>query len=241
MTPLPATGPARILVAVAADGAGSAPRAAEGARLACRAFLDLAGAALADPAPGCAADAIPLGDDFASHALAGIRRALDARAADGDGTVRDLACTLLAAVVGENAALFLQVGDGAIAFRTDHDPAWRLALPPTRGEHSNETVFVTHDEAAHHLGVRRVAARVSEFALMTDGVEFLAVHRARGEPHAPFLDHALAGLRIAPPGPAPAHADWLGGFLASDAVCRRTDDDKTLLLASRFAPADPPP
>lgn len=230
---LPAEGPARLLVAVAADGAGSAARAADGARLACHAFVEFAGFALDR---GTAGDPL-LDERFPLLALDDLRRELGALAAAAGEPLRDYACTLLAAVVGEDAALFLQLGDGAVVFRAEDEEGWQLALPPGRGEFHNETMFVTHAGAAARLGVRRVAARVRELALMTDGVEFLAVQHQRGQPHAPFLEHVLAGLRAAPSGgPDPGHESWLRGFLGSDAVCRRTDDDKTLVLASR-APA----
>lgn len=232
VTLVPAPSGAAVVIAAAADGAGSAKRSLHGAREACYTFFEWAHLAVARF--GQALDF--LHDRFAIDTLEDIRARIGERAKESGESPSAYACTMLGAIVGEDEAFFLQIGDGAIVYRMRDTEAatWRLALSPQRGEFANETVFVTRRDAAKRISVARIAGPVAEFALMTDGVEHLAVKLATGEPHARFFEHVFAGLRGAPGiGTAAAHEAWLEAFLASPQVCARTDDDKTLVLCSR--------
>ncbi len=216
------------LIAVAADGAGSATHATAGARAACAAFLDFSRMALGWIGPD------HLSADFARDALADLRAEIDRIAAASGAPASAYACTLLGALVTAEGALFVQLGDGAIVFRTTADGPWRVAAQSQRGEHANETLFVTRGDAAQHIQAVRIAEPVHEFALLTDGVEFLSIKQPQAEPHPAFFEHVMAGLRDAPdPGQSRVHSEWINRFLHSDAVNRRTDDDKTLILATR--------
>lgn len=212
------------LAAIVCDGAGSAAKAAEGARTACLRFLDLVRTA---PTDGEADPAL-----WAAEALAEVQDTLARTAAAAGDPAEAYACTLLAASATANGAVFLQVGDGAIAYRAEPAGPWRLATRPRRGEFANETTFITAQHPGRHASVVRISGGVQAFALMSDGVEFLAIHQARLEPHGAFFGHVLAGMR-AGEGEDEAHSRWVAGFLASDAVNQRTDDDKTLVLATR--------
>jgi hypothetical protein len=225
-------GDPRIMLAVAADGAGSASRSDEGAREACETFLNFAD--LAAHRAGRSIAFLP--DDFGPATVADIRSSLERLAAEAGASLREFACTLLGAIVTDDSALFVQIGDGAIVYRVGDSGGteWRLALTPQRGEFANETVFVTRDDAPRRLSLARVQGRIEEVALMTDGVEFLAIHAASGRPHRPFLDHVFRGLRAETgPGYSGTHSDWIEAFLSSAPVCSRTDDDKTLILCCR--------
>jgi hypothetical protein len=221
------------MIAVAADGAGSAARSEVGAREACLTFLEFAKLALCRV--GTAIDV--LGDGFASEALYDVRQSLEQMARDAGEPLSSFACTLLGAIVTDHDAYFLQVGDGAIVFRMrgpGGNAPWRLALQPQRGEFVNETMFVTRTDAERQLTLSRVEGEIAEFALMTDGVEQLAIKLAGAEPHAAFFEHAFRGLRAAPaPGQCHEHKAWMDAFLASPLVSARTDDDKTLVLCTR--------
>jgi hypothetical protein len=226
---IPAFGPPRALIAVAADGAGSASRSDEGARSACSAFLEFSRLALDWV---CAAE--HLTDSFGKDALADLQADVASLARDLNEPVSSFACTLLGALVTADAALFVQLGDGAIVYRVASDTAWCLAAPGQRGEFVNETIFVTRSDASQYLQAIRVNEPICEFALMTDGVEFLAIKQPEGIPHKAFFEHVTAGLRAIPdPGEASGHNDWIERFLESKAVNSRTDDDKTLVLATR--------
>ncbi len=221
--------PPQGLIAVAADGAGSALHAAAGARAACAAFAQFAGLAL-----GWIGRPGHLTDGFAQDSLHVLRTEIAAIAAEHGAPASAYACTLLGALVTEDSALFVQLGDGAIVHR-GADTAWRLALPPQRGEHANETVFVTGTDALSQIQAVRIEEPIREFCLLTDGVEFLSIAQRGAVPHAAFFEHVMTGLRAEPrSGEAETHGAWLDRFLRSDAVNRRTDDDKTLVLASRL-------
>ena len=72
-----------------------------------------------------------------------------------------------------------------------------------------------------------------ELALFTDGLQALALHFVSREVHAPFFEPMFERLRQEPPGDAPGLEAELRAFLDSAEVNRRTDDDKTLVLATR--------
>lgn len=233
-TLVPASSGAEVVIAAAADGAGSAKRSLNGARQACHTFFECAQLAVAQL--GQALDF--LHDGFAIDTLEDVRTRIAELAHESDEPLSAYACTMLGAIVADDAAFFLQIGDGAIVYRMRdaETAAWRLALSPQRGEFANETIFVTRGDAVQRISVARIAGQVAEFALMTDGVEHLAVKLTTGEPHARFFEHVFAGLRAAPGvGTTAAHEAWLDAFLASPQVCARTDDDKTMVLCSRHS------
>ncbi len=98
---------------------------------------------------------------------------------------------------------------------------------------------MAHPEASDPLvQLNHIAEPVAEFALMTDGVEVLAIQQSTGAPHPRFMEHVLSGLRQETlPGRSTAWCEWLGRFLTEEIVISRTDDDKTLVLATRIPKA----
>jgi hypothetical protein len=149
----------------------------------------------------------------------------------------DFASTLLTAIVGREATVFSQIGDGAIVF--NDGSGYQTAVWPQSGEYVNTTYFLTGADWTERLGFRSVSGVVEELALLTDGLQPLALHYASRSVHAPFFDPMLAALRQAP---CPEGLEGpLRLFLASPSVNDRTDDDKTLMLATRRpAPDDSP-
>jgi hypothetical protein len=219
-----------LLVAVAADGAGCSEHAAEGARLACSAVLARARrwAGGRGVLPGFGREAfLPW--------LASVRGRIAAAARAREGEARDFSCTLLVALVDERGrAAFFQVGDGVIVYR-DRDGGYVPALWPQCGEYANHTWFVADENAAEHLQTA-VAEDVHELALLTDGLQRLALRFATREAHGPFFEPMFAHLRNESPGEASGLARELRAFLGSGPVNERTDDDKTLVLATRRRP-----
>jgi len=73
---------------------------------------------------------------------------------------------------------------------------------------------------------------LDRLAVMTDGIERLALDFAAFVPHSPFFEGV--SKPVAASGIGGADSDLsrkLAAYLASDAVNARTDDDKTLILA----------
>lgn len=212
------------LLLFAADGAGSAARAGEGSRLAVDAALAAARAEVASGAPrdpdGWRA--------LLERIVRAARGRLEAEAPEG---LRDLSTTLLGVVWGPAHVAALQVGDGWIVIESAG--SMQAPISPVKGEHFNETVFVTSAGYAEHAHYEIVdAGPVSGVALLTDGLEMVSMDMADGTPHEPFFRPLFELARDPEEDLATTEQD-LGGFLRSERICERTDDDKTLIVAVR--------
>src|SRR5262249_33464271 len=114
-----------VLVAVVCDGAGSAAHSEIGAWLGSTTFVELVevhfenGKRLVD-----------IERDTVVGWVARTAERLSARAREDGNAVRDYACTLIAAVVGIEAAAFVQIGDGAIVVSHGEADGWNWVFWP---------------------------------------------------------------------------------------------------------------
>lgn len=222
---------APVLVLVAADGAGSASRAEVGSKLVCDTLLEVVsvwftkGHTVADITCEVVKSWL---EDRVRDAVASHARGLSLRP-------RDFACTLLAAITDAEQAVFLQIGDGAIVI-TDGE-GYRPVFWPQSGEYANTTYFVTDETALDHLQFKAEQRPVDEIALFTDGLQMVALHYTTKSAHAPFFRPLFARLRCEPEGESELLNDLLKEFLDLPSINGRTDDDKTLLLATRPIPS----
>lgn len=228
-----------LLLLVAADGAGSAAQARSGAELACRVLLEAFVAWLAAATPAQWHPA------FAASILDSVRTALHQQASTAGVSVREFACTLLGAAVSTECAFFLQIGDGAIVIRTDEH--YRPVFWPQSGQYINETHFVTDPDAEAHLECAIITEPIKEIALLTDGLQSLALHYQQQQAHEPFFRPLFQTLHaFLESGREEALTAALERFLDSPAINQRTHDDKTLVLATcpalavKDVPAEPP-
>ncbi len=217
-----------VFVAVLSDGAGSAQHSEEGSSLTCSVLM------------GHIIDYIAGGNtvaqitrDVASLWLSNIQGQLAENARNTGWNIRDYACTVIAAVIGLSAAAFLQIGDGAVVVSEEVD-AYGHVFWPDRGEYENTTYFVTQDSALEHLQFESVDRQIQEAAVFTDGIQRLALDYKAEMPHQPFFQSVFSPLRLASIGRQDKLCDSLGQFLGSERVNGRTDDDKTLVIASRL-------
>ena len=219
-----------VLLLACADGAGSAAHADLGAKVACEAITREIREALAGGlrVPG-------IDGEIVTTWHRRVRERLSAEADLHSGRLREFACTLLTAVVGERSAAFSQIGDGAIILE-DGD-AYRSVFWPQYGEYLNTTNFLTDEGFERCLEFRAHPEQVDELALLTDGLQMLVLRFADKSVHGPFFRQLFQALRAADP--ASALQTPLHDFLTSTAVNCRTDDDKTLILATRRLPDDP--
>ena len=104
-----------VLVAIVCDGAGSAEHSDVGSRLATKTFLDLIRAFFKD---GGVLSAVTR--EIVLPWTEAVAETLEVVAQDAGHTVRDYACTLLAALIGEHCNAFVQIGDGAIVVSEGH-------------------------------------------------------------------------------------------------------------------------
>ncbi|MFN8515473.1 MAG: protein phosphatase 2C domain-containing protein [Chloroflexia bacterium] len=122
----------------------------------------------------------------------------------------------LAAVVGDDAASYCQIGDGAIVVAApDESDGYRWVFWPQHGEYENETVFATDLDAPRLIAVEQAGQAVDEVALFSDGLQRLALHYEGRTAHAPFFLPMFAPVRAADPGRADALSTQLATFLAS--------------------------
>lgn len=230
------------LIIALADGAGSAQFSDQGARAAVEEALSaLAGAAavLAETSAGLQ-DLPPTREgweDLIREVFDAARQSVLQLADEAGEWIRDYACTLTCAVAQGNCLVVGQVGDGAVVAMTEAGELF-AATRLQRGEYANETHFLIQDDALDHLIVDVFECPVSALAVMSDGLIRLALKMPAQEPHEPFFQPLFAFARKH--GSQPSAADELAGFLRSERVNARTDDDKSLVLAVRQAGEEPP-
>jgi hypothetical protein len=213
-----------VLVVSCADGAGSASHASLGARLACLGFIRVAAEALRDGLPVSEIDAQRV---LGWHER--VRGVMSMEASLRNLEMSNLACTLLTSIIDEHAAVFSQVGDGAIVYREGE--GLQTAFWPQAGEYASTTFFLTDRDFRERLAFRSLGQRVDELAVFTDGLQPLALHYASRSVHSPFFEPMFQAV-----GRTPDVGDLEGPlreFLTSKAVNDRTDDDKTLVIATR--------
>ena len=218
-------GPTRTLVACVADGAGSARFAAAGSTIACNTLLENAAAHF--EAHGGRFDDLQR-DDLLQWCEAA-RARIQGEATAADCNCREFATTLCVAIAAPDCSVFFQIGDGAII--AGNHGIYGVVFWPQSGEYANSTNFLTADDFEDRLDFLTTTSRCSEIALFTDGLERLALRFDSRTPHQPFFAPLFRALRSA------ADLDGLNEglrqFLASDSVQVRSDDDKTLILATR--------
>jgi len=221
------------LVAVVSDGAGSAPEGG-GRRISspCRPSSTGSGSlSRGRPVRSCSLPS----RDAALHA----RDAVLARAVAEGEEAASYAATLLALVDTPDGGAALQIGDGVIVVGEEGEE-WRWMFWPERGEYANTTRFLTDDDAADRVRVARLPGRPTDVAIMTDGLQSLALHYASESVHEPFFQGMFQPLHgSSGSGEVPALSASLEGFLSSERVRTRTDDDVSLILATRRSPAPP--
>lgn len=212
-----------ILLVAVADGAGSASAAERGAEAATTAALDFLGEAIG-------AGRVDY-ESMLRDAARTARKAVEACASDLVTDVRQLASTLLLAVCGPNGGGALQIGDGVIVVGPKAD-GWCWVFWPQHGEYANTTRFLTDDDWESHLQAGPLRAADHRIAVITDGLERLALHYESKTVFQPFFDGLFRPLcETRSIAEAEALRPALEEFLGSDRVTSQTDDDISIVLA----------
>jgi hypothetical protein len=204
-------------IAACSDGAGSAELSHLGSKAAVERFLEEA----------ANLESAPTREQIEFWVDAARARVLEEAETQGI-TPRQLACTFLAAIVGDGWAAFAQIGDGVIVL--DGPGGYEIAFWPDNGEYANTTRFLTEDDYCSHLRVEIVERQVTELAVLTDGLQMLALDFGQAKVHDRFFAPLFRTVKNGPDeGTLKA---LLLEFMDSKRVNDRTDDDKTLLLAT---------
>lgn len=217
-----------ILIAVVADGAGSTTDGQIGAETACKFFIE----ETSDFLSSQDASVSSLNIEFGKFWISFFQKKLFELAEKDKKTLRDFASTLVAAVISETSAAFFQIGDGGAVFSASGEPkSYRFAIAPEDSEYVNVTDFLTDETALERLRFTLVEEKLEDVILFSDGIASVAVDFQTNQPHEPFLMPMIAPLRN---GSASNDLnEKLEKFLASPKINEKTDDDKTIILASR--------
>lgn len=221
-----------VMISAVSDGAGSAAHSEIGSRAAVTTatylienFLEAGGAVES------------IDRDAVLSWLAQIQATISTFASEAGASTREFACTLLVAVIASKDAVFFQIGDGAMVVREVGDEGWAYIFWPQHGEYINSTNFITATNAADVIEFDAVSRRIEEFSAFSDGIESLVLHYATKTVHDPFFNNMIAPVRQAPnEGLDDGLSESLLNYLNSERVCARTDDDKSLVLATRYEP-----
>jgi len=218
----------QILVVVVSDGAGSAKCAEVGSTLVCTLFLKEVKSYVTT-----GADIQELTADFFKTWLTQFKEAVRAHAAQENLLPRDFAATLLAGIVAEHCAVFIQIGDGAIVTSGDEPQSYGWIFWPQQGEYANQTHFATDPDAEQHMEFAIIRHKIHDVAVFSDGLQSLTLEYQTRQAHAPFFIPVFRWLQGASTEDLEKFSFALASFLDSAKVNDRTDDDKTLILATR--------
>ena len=145
----------------------------------------------------------------------------------------EYSCTLLGCVQYNKSSIFFQIGDGAI-IRDDGNDGYATVWWPQNGEYANTTSFITDDNALSNLRIVVVDEPLNEVALITDGLQMLALNNETSSVYQPFFNGLFKWLRLAnKEEEIEILNNKLEEYLSGDVINNRTDDDKTLFLGTR--------
>lgn len=218
-----------VLIAVASDGAGSAANSHAGAKLACETFaLDVKSHFAAG------GELNQLTNEFIADWIDKFQSLISGFAAEAELKAQDFACTLLAAIVGQGQAAYFQIGDGAIVQSlAGEKDQYSCVCWPQQGEYANSTNFLTDVAAKEKVFCELQNGAVEEVALFTDGIQSLVLDYRTRSAHSPFFTPLFTWLRPRDVGYSQELSESLFRYLNSEKINARTDDDKTLILATR--------
>jgi hypothetical protein len=172
---------------------------------------------------------LEINEHVARNWIHSARSRLEEVAKERNLSTKDLACTILFAILGESRSIFVQVGDGAWVahFNGGYEPiTW-----PSGGEYANQTTFITSPNWSEVLQFKVLPQPLTSVAGFSDGLQNVALHFASRSVHIPFFASKFDALHGTPD--ETSLCAPLIEFLSSAALLERTDDDKTLVLACR--------
>jgi hypothetical protein len=218
--------PERVLVAAVADGSGSAPLGEVGAAIAVRTGVEAIWTHIAQPGR-------PEDDEhwklLLSDALKAARMAIEVEATMREVAVRDLATTLILVAATPEVVSAAQVGDGAVVVGEPEGNIIALTSPES-GDYINETTFLSTSMALDTAQVTMWRGGVAHIAVLSDGLQMLALKMPSGVPHVPFFSPLFRFVASATD--ERQAQEQLMAFLRSPRVRQSVDDDLTLLLAT---------
>lgn len=218
-------GKKEVFVSVISDGAGSAAFGGQGASLACRTISQsvLRHVRLASDLPSNYQI-----EDWVDAA----RDQIIATALRRSVSPRDFASTLILSISDGEETIIAHVGDGCTVLRDKVSAEWLAPSWPAHGEYASTTHFIT-DEPTVQLRITRYSAPIDALVSFTDGLERLALDFVGCKPFTPFFITLTRPIfQLLQPGRSQEISNQLALYLDSEAINKRTDDDKTLVIAT---------
>jgi hypothetical protein len=218
-----------VLISVVSDGAGSAAHSDIGSWLAATTFVELVEVYL-----DTGGQLIDIDRRKVASWIEATAARLTERARGDGNAARDYSCTLIAAIIGPNAAVFAQIGDGAVVVSHGEADGWSWVFWPQHGEYANQTTFILSANATEVLEFNLAPRRIDEFAMFSDGIERMVLHGATKTVNDAFFEQMFVPVRASKShGLDQRLSSGLKAYLGSATVNARTDDDKSLLMATR--------
>ncbi len=224
--------PEGVVVAAVADGAGSAVLGKVGAIVATQTAIETISSNQDMPSSSDEAGwQLRLRD-----ALVAAKIAVEAEALACQVKARDLATTLIVAIASPSLIAAAQIGDGVIVV-SDRQGNLIALTTPQRGEHINETTFLVSPNALDIAQIVLWHGATASLAIMSDGLQMLALEINQGKPHAPFFNPLFRFL--AEVTDETEAEEQLVALLRSERITKLADDDLTLLVATLPYPPHP--
>lgn len=158
------------------------------------------------------------------------RTVLEQKAQTAEIRVREYAATLVTLVLTDKWTVGALIGDSAAVTLNEAGELFSLCRAQ-KGEYANMTNFLVMPDALDQLDIQVRQETSVKAAVFSDGLAELAMNIAENRPYLPFFTPLFAFVE---------HSDdeklsqeQLQEFLNSNRINARTDDDKTLVLASR--------
>ena len=219
-----------VLFAVASDGASSAWHAEAGAKLAVLSFFEEFGLRAANDS-----GLITFTRGAIESWIRRFQHEVAERSRMANMEMREFSCTFLAAIAGPRSAVCVQVGDGAIIGLTGAitDDVW--ITWPQKGKSRNSTFFLTGDDVFERTVVNVVPQPLQEVAVFTDGLENLFLDPCARTVRFRVLQPIFETVRGHEPASDGGQSPEIVNLLTSNIVNKSTDDDKSLVIATRLA------
>lgn len=152
-----------------------------------------------------------------------------------DIDISEFSCTFIGVIVSSKGTICMQIGDGAIIYNNGEN-VYRTIWWPQTGDYYNATVFLVDDEHISGLKILSIEESISEVALITDGLQMLALNFEDETVFQPFFNNLFFHLRNAPPSVEALGKlnSRLAQYLNSEPINDRTDDDKTIFLGTQL-------
>ena len=175
----------RGIIAAVSDGAGSAPRAKEGSKLAAKhAVSQTLEAILSDEEMDLSL--------AVAQGLSAAQEAIRERADTTETEMEDYQCTLILVAWLDDQVAAIQVGDGAVI--VEANGACKMLTIPQRGQYANETYFVTEPHCEQTQFANKTSG-ITAMALFTDGIQKNAVDFRNRRANDEFIPQAINIVR----------------------------------------------